>query len=73
MKLTVKGGYSSSAAGPFKAGDEVHVSDSLGEFLLRDSPGTFERADAPPPQDPAGEPGAATKGVNRQMTGGRAR
>lgn len=73
MKLTVKGGYSSAAAGPFKAGDEVHVSDSLGEFLLRDSPGTFERAGEAVPQEPAGEPGAVTKGVNRQMTGGKTR
>ena len=52
MKLAVKGRYSNAelpaevARGgdstvEFAAGQEVDVSDVLGEFLLRDSPGTF--------------------------------
>lgn len=32
----------SSAQGEFEPGAEIHVNDTLGEFLLRDSPSSFE-------------------------------
>ena len=42
MKLYVNRRYSSSHAGPFKAGDIIEVHDALGEFLMRDGEGIFE-------------------------------
>lgn len=39
----------SSTAGSFEVGAEIHVQDAIGEFLLRDSPGSFEVVKAPAP------------------------
>ncbi len=56
----------------YEEGTEVHVKDDEGEFLLRDSPGSFEVVDA---QGPAAENvhDDAAGGVDRKERGGRSR
>ena len=41
IKLLCTGNYH-SAVGSFKAGQQVELADNVAEFLLRDSPGSFE-------------------------------
>ena len=65
MRLLCVSNYRSSA-GEWREGDVLDVSDSIGAFLMIDSPGTFVA-------ETALEPKPAVPNVNRQQTGGRKR
>ena len=62
MRLKCVSNYRSSA-GEWRKDQVLDVSDSIGEYLLRDSPGSFR---AEEPVDPV-------KSVDRQQRGGRRR
>lgn len=65
MRLLCVSNYRSST-GEWREGDVLDVSDSIGAFLLVDSPGSFVAEDAPKERPPV-------PNVNRQQTGGRRR
>ena len=65
MRLICISNYRSDA-GQWKKGDVLDVSESIAQFLLNDSPGSFAFEDEP------GE-SPSTTGVKRQQKGGRAR
>ena len=48
----------------YEPGQEIHVSDDEGEYLLRDSPGSFTTDDVPRAEIPS---------VDRRARGGRVR
>lgn len=52
MKLRALRRYSSDPGGEWPAGREDDVSEELGQYLLRDSPGTFEVVGLPGPATP---------------------
>ena len=54
-----------SGAGDFREGAILDVSDSIGEYLLRDSPGSFATEDEPKTEKVAS--------VDRQQKAGRTR
>lgn len=54
-----------SGAGDYREGAVIDVSDSIGEYLLRDSPGSFVAEDEPKPEKVAS--------VDRQQKAGRSR
>lgn len=65
MRLICISNYRSDA-GQWKRGDALDVSESIAQFLLNDSPGSFSFEDEP-------KDASATTGVNRQQKGGRTR
>lgn len=57
MKLIAKGNYRNDPLNVvYRKGDTIEVDDALGEFLLRDAPGTFEKAIATPAKAGASPP-----------------
>ena len=67
MKLRCTAAYR-SGLGAWKPGDAVDVRDEVGELLLRDSPGSFERVAEPGPVTASGVPAS-----DRMQRGGRVR
>lgn len=53
-----------SGAGDYREGTVLDVSDSIGEYLMRDSPGSFVAEDEAKPKKP---------GVDRQQKAGNTR
>lgn len=65
MRLICISNYRSDA-GQWKKGDVLDVSESIAQFLLNDSPGSFSFE-----EEPKATP--STTGANRQQKGGHAR
>ena len=59
IKLLVLSNYR-SAVGSFKAGQKLELADNVAEFLLRDSPDSFEVMGAAEPDDSAYSESLAT-------------
>lgn len=66
MKLTVTGRYRNGPTS-YEAGQVIDVTDEIGGFLMRDSPGTFELADV------VTETASGIKAVDRRARGGQRR
>ena len=72
MRLYCVGRYR-SGFGEFNPGQDVDVSDEVGELLLRDSPGSFTRTN-PEASDPNPEPTATgLMAPDRRARGGQIR
>lgn len=52
----------------YEPGDELHVSDDEGEFLLRDAPTSFARVDEVPASETAGEAATAAAAAEPDLT-----
>ncbi len=74
MRLNVLGRYR-SGAGRYEAGQVIDVTDAQGEFLQRDSPGTFaiEGAEAPALEHSIEETATGIKAPDRRARGGQRR
>lgn len=76
MRLYVLGRYR-SAAGSFEPGAAIDVAEEVGEFLLRDSPGSFRRdvAEGPPSSPPVAteETVSGLEAHDRRARGGQRR
>ena len=64
MQLVVLSDYRAGAVA-YKKGQTIHVSDLVGEFLLRDSPGSFELVES--------ETASGIQTEDRRARGGRRR
>lgn len=57
--------------GSFRAGEEVHVDEHVAAFLLRASPGSFERVEGPAVEGE--ETASGIPAADRRARGGRKR
>ena len=74
VKLTVLGRYRNGSVA-YEAGQVIDVADAVGEFLQRDSPGTFapERAKVPALESSIEETATGLKAPDRRARGGQRR